>query len=299
MSASVTASGGTTPPGAGVPNPIGTTSADGAHVALGATTDAESAAGNGTVIALLKRHRTLLASIVLLLGAGLPAALVAGRLDVSLGAFNASLPTGTNHIGRVAADTVLGGQLDSIAYKRRAALDTVRVLAAGRLDSTGLTRRAALDTLRYGIVADTARDRASVTTGGATGVVQLGSTLGKTNVYLTGSLTTTAVTADQVILTRTVTAGKTFYVSYACLQARLTAVSATASILGAASIETPSGTKVITFTFTNPTTSETNPVCVPIVEPISVAAAAVIRCVTTPAATTSMLWVCNFGGYEK
>lgn len=47
------------------------TIADGADVAEGTTTDAESAAGNGTVIALLKRLRTLL-------NGGLPAALAAG-----------------------------------------------------------------------------------------------------------------------------------------------------------------------------------------------------------------------------
>ena len=44
------------------------TIADGADVALGATTDAESASGNGTVIAILKRIRTLM-------GAGLPTVL--------------------------------------------------------------------------------------------------------------------------------------------------------------------------------------------------------------------------------
>jgi hypothetical protein len=55
------------------------TIADGADVAEGATTDAESAAGNGSVIALLKRLRTLIAG-------GLPAALVGGRLDVNIGA---------------------------------------------------------------------------------------------------------------------------------------------------------------------------------------------------------------------
>lgn len=40
------------------------TVADGADVAQGTTTDAESAAGNGTVISLLKRIRTLLANVV-------------------------------------------------------------------------------------------------------------------------------------------------------------------------------------------------------------------------------------------
>jgi hypothetical protein len=59
---------------------------------IGDPTDAE-AAGNGTVIALLKRLRTLLAG-------GLPSALVGGRLDVNVGALPA-LPAGTNNIGDV------------------------------------------------------------------------------------------------------------------------------------------------------------------------------------------------------
>jgi len=53
------------------------TIADGADVALGATTDAESAAGNGTVVAILKRLRTLL-------NGGLPAALGQGTMAQSL-----------------------------------------------------------------------------------------------------------------------------------------------------------------------------------------------------------------------
>jgi hypothetical protein len=53
------------------------TVADGADVAQGATTDAE-ATGNGTVVGILKRLRTLLAG-------GLPSALVGGRLDVNVG----------------------------------------------------------------------------------------------------------------------------------------------------------------------------------------------------------------------
>jgi hypothetical protein len=130
--------------------------------------------------------------------------------------------------------------------------------------------------------------------------VSLGTATSKTNVLKTGSLTTTAVTADQVVLTYTVTGGKTFYLEYFCVQSRLTAVSATASILGAASLETPSGTKVFTETFVNATTSAIDRFnCLVFAEPIPVAAAAVVRVVTTPAATTSMLWIGNFGGYEK
>ena len=121
---------------------------------------------------------------------------------------------------------------------------------------------------------------------------------GRIVVMKTNTLVTTAVTADQVILTYTVTAGKTFWLEYYAYDTRLTAVSATASILGTISLENPSGTKIFTSTETNPTTSETKMIVITFSEPIPITAGTVIRVVTTPAATTSMTWVANFGGYE-
>lgn len=122
---------------------------------------------------------------------------------------------------------------------------------------------------------------------------------GGTNVLKTGTLTTTAVTADQIVLTYTVTAAKTFFLTYIIMYGRLTVLAATATILGAISLETPSGTKVLTLDDVNPTTSELefNPIILPV--PIPVAAGVVVRVVVTPAAATSMLWRANFGGYEK
>jgi hypothetical protein len=122
---------------------------------------------------------------------------------------------------------------------------------------------------------------------------------GGTNVLKTGTITTVAVTADQVVLTYTVTAGKTFYLCYLVMYGRLTAVSATASIIGAISLESPAGTKLITFDDVNPTTSEPDFHPLMFGEPIPIAAGVVIRIVVTPAAATSMLWRGNFGGYEK
>ncbi len=131
------------------------------------------------------------------------------------------------------------------------------------------------------------------------GSVSLGVSSGKTNIMKTGSLTTTATTADQVVLTYTVTSGKTFYLEYFEIEARITTLSGTASILGTASLENPSGTKGHTSTFTNQTTSEVKRIVIPLAEPIPIAAGTVIRVVCTPAAATSMLWIGNFGGYEK
>jgi len=122
---------------------------------------------------------------------------------------------------------------------------------------------------------------------------------GRTPVLKTGTLVTTATTADQVILTYTVTAGKTLWLEYYGYDTRLTILSATASILGTASLEMPSGTKVFTSTETNPTTSQTGMRIVTFSEPIPVTAGTVIRVVCTPAANTSMTWIANFGGYES
>ncbi len=114
----------------------------------------------------------------------------------------------------------------------------------------------------------------------------------------TGTLVTTAVTADQVILTYTVTVGKTFWLEYYAYDVRLTVLSATASILGTVSLEAPAGTKLFTSTETNPTTSQTGMRTLTFSEPLPIASGTVIRVVCTPAAATSMTWVVNFGGYE-
>lgn len=73
---------------------VAVTSVDGALASVGTTTDAE-AAGNGTLIAIAKRLRTLL-------GGGLPAALVGGRLDVNAG--SVSLMSGRQQFGTITAN---------------------------------------------------------------------------------------------------------------------------------------------------------------------------------------------------
>jgi hypothetical protein len=134
---------------------------------------------------------------------------------------------------------------------------------------------------------------------GVSGVSSLGNANGKTNQLKTNNLVTTAATADQVVLTYTVTANKTLYLEYLELEGRLTVAAATATILGDVSIETPSGTKVITTTMVNPTTSAPDKVVIPFGEPIPISSGVVIRVVVTPTAVTSMTWKASFGGYEK
>lgn len=132
------------------------------------------------------------------------------------------------------------------------------------------------------------------------GSVSLGNSTGKTNVMKTGTLVSAATTADQVVLTYTVTTGKTFYLSYWSYEARLTTLSATGAILGACSMESPAGTKLETHTFTNGTTEIVDRFGpVQPAEPQPIASATVIRIVCTPAAATSTTWLASFGGYEK
>jgi hypothetical protein len=129
------------------------------------------------------------------------------------------------------------------------------------------------------------------------GQVSLGNATGKTNVLKTGTLVSTATTADQVLLTYTVTVGKTFYLSYFDYTARLTAYAATATNYGNCSLESPAGTKL----YTSMVASASNPVLVgeQLAEPVPIASGVVVRLVCTPSAATSFTWIGNFGGYER
>ncbi len=120
----------------------------------------------------------------------------------------------------------------------------------------------------------------------------------RTVILRTNTIVTTAVTADQVVLTYTVTIGKTLWLAYYAYDTRLTVLSATASILGTMSLELPSGTKGFTSSETNPTTSQTAMRILNFSEPIPVTSGTTVRVVCTPAAVTSMTWIGNLGGYE-
>jgi hypothetical protein len=130
-------------------------------------------------------------------------------------------------------------------------------------------------------------------------IVTLGDT-NKTVQMKTGQLTTTAVTANQIALTYTVTVGKNLFLEYIDIQARLTAVSATSSVLGTAVLQI-NGVSVYTATFVNPTTSDQGSQAVRLFfsEPVPIPSAQAIAVLVTPAAATSMLWTANFGGYER
>jgi hypothetical protein len=151
------------------------------------------------------------------------------------------------------------------------------------------------------VIGHVINDPAAAASSSTIGSVSLGQSTGKTNVMKTSTLTSTAVTADQVVLTYTVTAAKTFYVEYLNITPRLTAAptggTATNPInIGFVSLESPAGTKLITMNYVGPQV-EHDTITFP--EPIPIAAGTVIRVVCTPDAVTSTQWVANFGGYEK
>ncbi len=131
------------------------------------------------------------------------------------------------------------------------------------------------------------------------GSVSLGTATGKTIVGNPGTLTTTNTTANQVVSTYTVTAGKTLYLQEWSWSVRLGTMAATATNFGLISLETPSGTKINTDNL-----ASGNGAVAPVIhagpsEPMPIAAGTVIRIVVTPAANTNMVWTANLVGYEK
>lgn len=122
-------------------------------------------------------------------------------------------------------------------------------------------------------------------------------TANKTIVMKTGSLVTTAVTADQVVLTYTVTSGKTLYLEYFSSNAYITTLPGNTNpvLLGTASLESPAGTKLITSTRIH---ADYVSSVYTFSDPLPIASGTVIRCVCTPNAATSYTWRANFGGYE-
>jgi|ERR1019366_4672720 hypothetical protein len=122
-------------------------------------------------------------------------------------------------------------------------------------------------------------------------------TASSANVLKTGLLVTTAVTANQVILTYTVTAGKTLFLCYLDMGGYETNQPGNANPidLGTVSLEAPSGTKVISTEEFHPF----SPYTFAFGTAIPIAAGTVVRVVVTPTITTSITWRANFGGYEQ
>ena len=130
--------------------------------------------------------------------------------------------------------------------------------------------------------------------------VSIGSTVNKTVVMKTGTLVSTAVTANQTILTYTVTIAKNLFIEYIDIQGRFTAASATAAMLGSVIMQMNAVT-VYASGFVNPTTydSGSQTVRISFSEPIPLAAGLVLSFLVTPSSATSITWTANFAAYEK
>jgi len=113
------------------------------------------------------------------------------------------------------------------------------------------------------------------------------------NGYATGSLASSAVTADQQILTYTVPAGKIFQLAILELSAMLTTYAATATWFGTASFRV-NGVKVMTFNLFGAGNSQTIMLETPVV--LSYATGDVLTVVCTPSAATAFTWEANLGG---
>ena len=216
-----------------------------------------------------------------------------------------ALPTGTNIIGHVINDAsaavighVIADSGSTTVVTGTVAVNQTQVVGNAVLTGTGTTGAGS----QRVTIADTATASSSTI-----GSVSLGQSSGKTVIMKPGTLVTSSTSADQVILTYTVTTGKTFYLQYLDMNVRLQSIGTTNPILfGNISLENPSGTKLITeFCTANGAQNSdaagalTDPFFFLFNEPVPIASATVIRVVCTPNNSTSYTWTANFGGYEK
>jgi hypothetical protein len=126
--------------------------------------------------------------------------------------------------------------------------------------------------------------------------ISLGVSSGKSVKLLTNALTTVAVTADQVVQTYTVTAGKTLYLQGFEIASVLSAFAVAVTDFGSCSLESPAGTKLWTQEIVGPGQGLRSDI---FAEPIPVQAGVVVRLVCTPTTAASRVWRANFFAYEK
>lgn len=129
------------------------------------------------------------------------------------------------------------------------------------------------------------------------GRVSLGNPEGKTNIGLSGSVATSAVTADQVVKTYSVTSGKNLFLQYFDVAAKLGTYASTATDFGTCSLESPAGTKLYSVLVANGGAPLQQGRIFP--EPLVISSGVVVRIVCTPAASTAFVYQANIGGYER
>jgi len=121
--------------------------------------------------------------------------------------------------------------------------------------------------------------------------------------FATGSLASSTVTADQVIVSRKISPGKQFVIQYAEANVQLTTFAGTATAFGTVSLECPAGNKLLTFNCAGPQGTLNSPVYLELPEPLVIQGdsdgSKVVRWVCTPAAATPFTWEGNIVGYER
>lgn len=275
------------------------TKVDTSNTALGAPADAE-ATGNGSIIAILKKIRTYILSGIgattdsTSYGDGSVIAITKAIRDTT-GTTGDAEATGLGHDGSIIA------QLKSLYSVFASGLS----LAAGVnsighvvLDPGSSVVGHVINDASTAVIGHVISDVMAAATSTPTQVASLGNTLGKAIKGGTGNKATSASTADQVVLTYTVTTGKTLYIEAIDWSVRLSTIATTVTAFGTISLETPSGTKVLTWDAAGPGMDNSRGAMI-FAEPLPVASTAVVRFVCTPSASTAFTWQANIIGYEK
>lgn len=117
------------------------------------------------------------------------------------------------------------------------------------------------------------------------------------NVYKSGTLASTAATANQVIVTYTVTTGKSLFLTAISANVRLTTAAATPAAFGTASFQV-NGVSVVTFTAVAGA-GVAQIINLGPCQPLAFASGDVVQLVCTPSATTPFTWDGAFIGFEQ
>lgn len=103
--------------------------------------------------------------------------------------------------------------------------------------------------------------------------------------------------ASTVVLTRTNTSGKNFYIDILFIEAAPDVISATGVHLGTCALQSPAGTTIMTFNFNNSTSSQIDRLTLEPTYPIPISTSFAISC--WPASATSGYWNVDYSGFEK
>lgn len=120
----------------------------------------------------------------------------------------------------------------------------------------------------------------------------------QSNACKSGTLASTANTANQVIATYTVTAGKTLFLQYLCANVRLTTFAATATNFGTVSLLV-NDVATLTWTVVAGPGVLNSPLYMELPLTIPFQVGTVLKVVCTPSAATAFTWDASLCGIEQ